>query len=61
MRTDKKRNIDKIQSMTIEDWYNQAQNDEHLTPTLCFMCAGCEKCGEQCAIGIKEYLKEKQA
>lgn len=51
--------INKIQSMTISDWVDQVRNDEHLTPSLCFMCVGCEKCNEQCVIGIEEFLKRK--
>lgn len=53
-------NIDKIQSMTISEWVDQVRNDEHLTPSLCFMCVGCEKCKEKCAIGIEEYLKSRK-
>lgn len=52
------RNIDKIKAMEVNDWFNQALYDEHITPTLCFMCVGCEKCKENCAFGIKEWLEK---
>lgn len=56
----KKRNIDKIQSMTIDEWVDQVRNDEHIVPSLCFMCVGCKKCNEQCTIGIEEFLNSKR-
>jgi len=52
------RGIDKIKNMTVSDWFNQALNDEHLTPDLCFMCVGCEECKENCAYGIEQYLEK---
>ena len=52
--------IDKIQSMTIDEWIDQVRNDEHIVPSLCFMCVGCKKCNEQCAIGIEEFLRSKR-
>ena len=53
-------NIDKIQSMTIDEWVDQVGSDEHIVPSLCFMCVGCNKCNEQCAIGIEEFLRSKR-
>lgn len=34
-------------------------SDEHLIPTLCFMCVGCEECAEQCSKGIFEWLDQE--
>ena len=47
--------IDKIKSMTIEDWQTQILNDEHLIPTLCFMCNG--NCDQHCVHSITEFLE----
>lgn len=55
------KNIDKIQKMGILDWHEQACKDEHLTPTLCFMCVGCEECLENCASGIEKWLNKESA
>ena len=51
------KNIDKIKSMSIEDWQTQILNDEHLIPTLCFMCNG--KCDQHCIHSITEWLESE--
>lgn len=53
------KNIDKIKAMAVYNWREQIEKDEHLTPTLCFMCVGCEKCGENCAAGVEEWLEKE--
>lgn len=55
---EKLRNIDKIKAMEVDDWREQIEKDEHITPTLCFMCVGCESCNENCAAGVEEWLKK---
>lgn len=53
------KNIEKIQNMTIDDWYSQVEQDEHNIPSLCFMCVGCENCNEFCAVGVAEWLDQE--
>lgn len=53
------KNIDKIRQMTADEWSKHASEDEHLIPTLCFMCVGCEECAEQCSKGIFEWLDQE--
>lgn len=52
-------NLERIRQMTAMDWFNQAFEDEHLTPCLCFMCVGCDICEENCAYGIKQWLDKE--
>lgn len=53
------KNIEKIQQMTIDDWYDQVTSDFHVVPVLCFMCVGCEKCNEFCSVGVAEWLEQE--
>lgn len=54
------KNIDKIQKMDSTDWLIQAVNDEHLIPSLCFMCIGNNrKCDDNCSQGIYEWLESE--
>ena len=51
------RNIDKIQQMTIDDWFYHVEDDFGVLPTLCFMCVGCDNCKDCCPVGVKMWLE----